>query len=297
MDGLHLRAMNKLLLLFTLIAVHTSEASERLIKNELEAFGACYLPTHSDVSYSSVIELPTDSPSEVISYGKAALQYGELWLPKGIPEDKPAPLVVFIHGGCWLNEYNIKHTHAFSTALAQAGYAVWSVEYRRTGDEGGGWPGSFEDVQSAINFTTTLKDYGVDTRKTVVTGHSAGGHLALLAGAKNSAIHSIIGLAAITNIEQYANGDNSCQLATPKFMGGTPNEIPTQYEVANPSTQNRHANIVLIHGDADKIVPLQQARDFSNEVRVINGAGHFDLIHPGTPAFKRLLEELAKQTQ
>ena len=167
------------------------------------------------------------------------------------------------------------------------------MEYRRTGDEGGGWPGSFDDVMSAIEFSTSLARFGVDTSNIVLLGHSAGGHLALLAGANSKQIKTVIGLAAITDIEQYAAGDNSCQTATPRFMGGSAQQLPENYTSANPTRQARHANTVLIHGKADQIVPVKQATSFSNEVRIIDGAGHFDLIHPGTPAFKALLKELA----
>ena len=82
-----------------------------------------------------------------MSYAGQPQQYGELWLPEGIG---PFPVVVFVHGGCWLNAFDITHTHAASTALAQAGYAVWSLEYRRVGDPGGGWPGTFDDISLGV---------------------------------------------------------------------------------------------------------------------------------------------------
>jgi len=287
--------MNKLILSLALTLCSASSAAEILNKGT-KSVTMCYLPTQSNVSYSEVIELPTDSPLEVISYGSNPLQFAELWLPKGA-EGSKAPLVIFVHGGCWLNQYDIKHTHAFSSALAQAGYAVWSVEYRRTGDKGGGWPGSFEDIEAAVKFASSLQRDSVDTDKLILSGHSAGGHLALLAGARNKNIHGIVGLAAITDIEQYAKGENSCQTATPKFMGGPPNQKPQQYLAANPSKQSRHPNTVLIHGSSDQIVPLQQAKQFSAKPRVIADAGHFDPIHPGTLAFKALLKELAQLTR
>lgn len=298
--------MRKIIWLTTILLLATN-TSAKPITDDAEIAAACYLPTHSNVSYKDVTLLPTDSPSEVISYGPDSLQYGELWLPKAADfegqtfesqtKDAQTPLLVFIHGGCWLSEYDIKHTHAMSSALAHAGYAVWSVEYRRTDDEGGGWPGSFNDAMSAIEFSASLERFGVDTNNTALLGHSAGGHLALLAGTNSKQIKTVIGLAAITDIEQYAAGENSCQTATPRFMGGTAQQLPEDYTNANPSRQARHPNTVLIHGNADEIVPLKQATAFSDNVRIIDGAGHFDLIHPGTPAFKALLKELANHIQ
>ena len=72
-----------------------------------------------------------------IPYGEDPLQFGDLYLPDG---PGPHPVVVFFHGGCWLSAFDIQHTARFADALAGAGIATWSVEYRRVGDSGGGWP-------------------------------------------------------------------------------------------------------------------------------------------------------------
>ncbi|MEM7358448.1 MAG: alpha/beta fold hydrolase [Pseudomonadota bacterium] len=263
------------------------------------AFGTiCYLPENSNVSYSSILELPVDSPAEVISYGDDPLQFAELWLPYNKSEERKFPLLIFIHGGCWLNQFDIKHTHAFSTALANAGYAVYSIEYRRTGDDGGGWPGSYADIRQAIQFAGTLTDYPLDLSQLIVAGHSAGGHLALLIGsdaefAKESNITGVVGLAPIVDIEAYALGSNSCQTATPQFMGATPGELPDVYNAANPARQTLHPETMLLHGKLDSIVPLAQSQDSKSPLQQIDEAGHFDLIHPGTPAFQALLKYLA----
>lgn len=245
-----------------------------------------YAAVDANVPFSSVASLPADTPAVRLAYGNDPLQFGELWLPAAA---EPASLVVFVHGGCWLNAYDVQHTYALSTALTQAGYAVWSLEYRRTGDPGGGWPGTFEDIQAGLAFVDNLAEYGVTTDQYVLAGHSAGGHLALLAGARVSAVRAVIGLAAITDIEAYAEGNNSCQTATPQFMGGTPTEKPADYLAANPAAHSRYANTILLHGSADAIVPIEQAQ-LAQATRVIEAeAGHFDWVHPGTPAFGTLL--------
>lgn len=254
----------------------------------------CYLPTESNVSYSSVLELEKSSPSHVLNYGEDKLQFGELWLPKSPDDDYKHPLLVFIHGGCWLNQYDISHTHALSTGLSNAGYAVWSIEYRRTGDLGGGWPGSFEDVKNAINYLPKLSSYPVDLRNVALLGHSAGGHLALLAGAeRKTSISAVIGLAAIYDIEDYSLGTNSCQSATAGFMGGTVEDKPSDYDLANPSKTALHSNTILIKGTLDTIVPASQTQSSQHKIVEVQDAGHFDMIHPGTPTFQALLKELA----
>ena len=254
---------------------------------------SCYLPSLNQVAYSEVTALDAPSPTAVLKYGDNLLQFGELWLPAAKGERKH-PLVIFIHGGCWLNQYDIAHTHALSAALSQSGYAVWSIEYRRSGDEGGGWPGSYEDIKSAVRFTQSLDQHPVDLSKIAIAGHSAGGHLALLAGSELAdKFSAVIGLAAIVDLEKYSLGSNSCQSATAGFMGGTALEKPSDYDAANPAKQKLHANSVLIQGDADSIVPVQQALQSTARVSIVAQAGHFDLIHPATAAYQQLLRELA----
>ena len=202
------------------------------------------------------------------------------------------PLIVLVHGGCWLNAYDIQHTYALSTALAAAGYAVWSLEYRRTGDEGGGWPGSLADVLAGIAYIPKLKNHSVDLSKVVLAGHSAGGHLALLAGAKTPSVLAVVGLAAITDIEKYSRGSNSCQSATSQFMAGSYDEKVSEYDSANPRKQKLHINNMLLQGDADVIVPIGQATQSKLPYKLLKGAGHFDWIHPHSQAFETLLLSL-----
>lgn len=248
----------------------------------------------SNVRYGSVLELGFSDADYKLVYGETQpdLQYGLLWLPQKTAASGKAPLVIFVHGGCWLNEYDIRHSFPLSAALARAGYGVWSLEYRRTGDAGGGWPGSFEDIKQGIAYTSRLKDYPLDLDHMVIAGHSAGGHLALLAGSGLRDIGGIIGLAAITDIVEYSRGENSCQTAAPKFMGGTFEEKPAAYHAANPAEQSLHSNTVLLHGDIDPIVPVDQANVPGATATVVEGAGHFDWIHPGTGSYQVLLSTL-----
>ena len=274
--------------------------SQNISADDQQAF--CYLPTENNVSYSSVLELPSAQATAILKYGDDPLQFGELWLPTSQASDpnlSEQPLLVLIHGGCWLSEYNIDHSHVLSSALAARGYAVWAIEYRRSGDIGGGWPGSYDDIKAGIKFTQTLDDYSLDLSKVVILGHSAGGHLALLAGSdadlvKSANISGVIGLAAITDIEEYAKGSNDCQAAVPEFMGGLPADNQQNYLAANPANKVLHPKTFLLHGSEDQIVPLRQATQSGIELQIVQGAGHFDMIHPATPSFQALLKHLAQ---
>ena len=117
-------------------------------------------------------------PAEArISYGDDALQFGELRLPDG---PGPHPVAIVIHGGCWLGEFDLTHIGTLAEALNEEGIAAWVIEYRRIGNPGGGWPGTFEDVaRGADHLRKIAKEHPLDLDRVIAVGHSAGGHLAL----------------------------------------------------------------------------------------------------------------------
>lgn len=257
-----------------------------------------YDPAPANPVYADITALPYREPDHVIAYGEHSDQYGLLWLAKG-PEATAKPTIVLIHGGCWLKAYDINHTRALATALSQAGYPVWSLEYRRAEETTSAWPDSLDDLQHALSRRQALARYGAATGQLILLGHSAGGHLALLLAASLEAAMpravAVVGLAAITDLVQYAAGDNSCQQAVRVFMGGDPQALPQAYAAANPAALELHLPLTLLHGDRDEIVPMTQAQRLhgDNVTRVVHGgAGHFDWIHPGTPAFRVLLQAL-----
>jgi acetyl esterase/lipase len=253
-----------------------------------------YPPVPAQVSYPSVTALPFRAPDQQISYGSDPLQHGLLWLSA---TSQAKNLVVLVHGGCWLNAFGVDHTQAMATALSQAGHPVWSLEYRRSGDPGGGWPGSLNDIKLALQQLHLLAEHGINSDRVIIMGHSAGGHLALLAASELPDINwqQIIGLAAITDVSRYALGNNSCQQATNQFMAGLPHERPAAYQQANLIYRSLPDQVLLLQGDADRIVPELQSRLHAVNAEVLVGAGHFDWIHPGSPAFERLLEQLGDE--
>lgn len=268
---------------------------------------AIYPKKISQVPYSALGVLPTSEADEQFSYGDDPLQTIYTWHGRlsanAMYADKA---LIFIHGGCWLNAYGYEHAKGMYHALAELGMGVYVTEYRRVGDEGGGWPGSLDDVTQAIS--TALKRIENEGRYTniYIAGHSAGGHLALLAAQRLSSsslnlsradIKRIIGLAAITDIQSYAKGHNSCQSATAKFMNGTPEDVPTAYQRATPRPTHGSLPITLLQGDADSIVPARHAVLSGTNQKIIKNGGHFDWLHPESTSFDALLEVISEHDE
>lgn len=255
-------------------------------------------------SFTDVAGLGFRDADRRFSYGDAPEQFVDLWLPS--VTSAPAPVVVLVHGGCWLSDYDIAHVRPLATALADAGFAVWGVEYRRVGNAGGGWTGTFDDVAAAIDLLDNVKEGGLDVSRAAVVGHSAGGHLALWLAARPSFapghpmytptakhVRGAVGLAAITNLVEYSRGDSSCQRVTPRLLGGKSETWPERYLYASPVSLPTSAAVTLLQGTADTIVTQDQAAAMPNaRVTYLQGAGHFDLVHPHTQAFPLLVQTL-----
>jgi pimeloyl-ACP methyl ester carboxylesterase len=162
--------------------------------------------------------------------------------------------------------------------------ATFNVEYRRVGDPGGGWPGSLEDVLLAVDHARRL------ARRLVLVGHSAGGHLALLAAAR--ARLPVVALAAVSDPATWTND------AVEPFFGGDP---PTD---GSPLAQlPLGVPQLLVHGTRDDVVPFQQSERYAAaaageaELVTLDGAGHFEPVDPHSPewavvhaAIERLLD-------
>jgi acetyl esterase/lipase len=245
-----------------------------------------------------------------LSYGTDSLMFGDLRIPPGV--QRP-PVVVVIHGGCWRRENDLRHASHLSAALRDEGIATWTIEYRRVGNPGGGWPGTFEDVVTAVNFVRKVAaDHGLDAGRVSVLGHSAGGQLALwlAAYAEYSGpkfglpdlampIRSVVALAPITDLPTFSQGGEYCNRAVAPYLGGTPDSVPDRYAFASPSTLAiPRMPIYLVHGERDPHVPPLQSITYVRaavasggqvSLESIEAAGHFDLIAPFSAAWPRVL--------
>ncbi|QYN18504.1 S9 family peptidase [Amycolatopsis sp. DSM 110486] len=126
------------------------------------------------VRYDDAQETPVvERRVRTVAYGPEPSQVGELYLPEG---EGPFPVVVVVHGGYWTAMWDRRQITDVVDDFLGRGYAVWNIEYRRIGEPGGGWPGTFLDIAAAVDAVDGM-DPALDTSRVVFVGHSAGGHL------------------------------------------------------------------------------------------------------------------------
>jgi acetyl esterase/lipase len=243
-----------------------------------------------------ILTLAPPKANARIPYGKSPQQFGDLFLPHGTG---PHPAVIFIHGGFWRNAYGLDHCGHLCAALAHAGAAVWSLEYRRIGDPGFNWAGMADDiVRGAEHLAPLASRYNLDLKRAVASGHSAGGQLALWLAAQQVAdLRGVVPLAAVSDLRRaYAlQLDNG---VVGELLGGSPDRVPQRYEAASPMellpipVPQR-----VVHGTADNLVPFEMSQRFakaSKNAKLIPlpGIGHFELIDPRSQVWPTIQQNI-----
>lgn len=253
---------------------------------------------------TSLSDLPSTPPDARVAYGPDSSEYGDLRIPGG---GGPHPVAILIHGGCFKAAYaTTRDLAAMADALKAQGIATWSIEYRRLGQPGGGWPGTYLDIAQAVDFLATLaRPHHLDLSRVVLVGHSAGGHLAMWAAGRRRvpdsspigsspriSVRGVVDLAGPLDLTAHrVEYEHLCHDAViTTLMGGTPHTVPDHYAHASPiRLVPLGVPQVLIIGEHEDFVPYpfiaayaQAARHAGDSVRVIviPRVGHFEIANP-----------------
>ena len=222
----------------------------------------------------------------------------DVWYPRDNP--KPTTTVVFIHGGGWI--FGSKEGAVYQLLpYLERGWRVVNVEYRMASNSLA--PGAVEDTRCALRWIVrNAKQWNFDTSKIILTGQSAGGHLALITGMLPDGgpldnrcyasekygdvpikVAAIINWYGITDVNDLIQGPNLKNYAA-MWMGAMPNAAEVAKSVS-PLTYVRPGlpPIITIQGDKDDVVPYTQStrlRDALNKAGDVNklvtipGGGH-----------------------
>lgn len=274
--------------------------------------------TRTPITFSQLLSQPRASADFRIAYGADPLQFGELWIPKS---GRSHPVVVLIHGGCWRADLpGVELMDYMAADLRDRGYAVWNLEYRRIGHAGGGYPGTFQDIAAGLDHLRALgPQYGLDLRRVAVSGHSAGGHLALWVAARDRLpstsplrilaplpIRGVVSLAGVADLRAYREtGPDAC---------GGPSTIDELVGVQGRDDRNLFADTsppallplgdrqIVVSGAVDHIVPPRFGQDYAAAAVsagdpatsvVLEGAGHFELVDPTSAVWPRIVAAYA----
>ncbi len=231
----------------------------------------------------------------------------DLFLPDA-PSAKPAPLVVYIHGGAWISG-DKDSTHA--PAVLGPPYAVASVNYRLA--QQAPFPAQIHDCKAAVRWLRAhAATYGIDPHRIGAWGSSAGGHLAALLGTSGgiAELEGTVGdcLGVSSGVQAVCDSFGPIDLLTlvdptsdidvgaayspvGRLLGGPRDEHKELARLANPITHIDETDppFLILHGDADEVVPYGQSVDFHQALAAagvdaslyVVGRG----VHGGFPPF------------
>lgn len=240
------------------------------------------------------------SPSVASSFDPAAS--ADVYLPTAPATDRPVAVVVVIPGGGWQTSDRSGMTD-LAQRLSAAGDVVVSSTYR-AGDVGARFPVPLQDVRCAAAYAVArARAAGFASGPVVLVGHSAGGHLVALAAVSGTAlaapcadpvphIDGVVGLAGVYDTASFADYMTS-------FFGAAPAADPALWDSGDPlhyvesGAVPKPLKVLLVHGDADDVVPLAQSQKFAAaltaagvpaQLEVLPGETHMSVIEPAVSA-------------
>ncbi|MGW1204311.1 alpha/beta hydrolase family protein [Streptomyces cyaneofuscatus] len=275
-----------------------------------------------DAETESALAHPVVAPDRTAAYGDHPDQVIDFYAPRD--GRTAAPLVVLLHGGAWRAPYDRAHVSPLADFLARRGFAVASVEYRRGGEEGaaspvaGRWPETLDDVAAALDAVPALAARELpeaDVRRIVVTGHSAGGHLALWAAARHvlpegspwhlPAPPPLRGVVALAPIADFATAVELgvCGGAVTQLLGEGGESADRTAQADPTALLPTGIATAIVHGEEDIVVPLAVSEAYvdaaakSGEMvglTLLGDVGHFPLIDPAADACAIVAEEITQ---
>lgn len=253
------------------------------------------------------------SSTSTITYGDGPDRVLDLHVPPG---DAAVPVVVVVHGGFWYDEYRRDLMDPLVPSLLDRGYAVANIEYRRAGPSGGGWPETFEDVAAAVDALAgrdadAAADGRLDLDRVVITGHSAGGQLAVWAAARHRLPPGAPGADPVVRpiaAVPLAGVLDLARAHDQRLGGGAVENLLGEVTAERMAVTSPTAlvpvgvPVTALHGDADRLVPLAQSEAFvaaaeaagdAAELFVLPGVDHFAWLDARSPAWQAALDAIA----
>lgn len=241
----------------------------------------------------AILSRPSSAAPVTVAYGEHPEQVAEIWAA-----EPDAPLVVVVHGGFWKQEYDRSHCRGLALGLSTLGVTTVLLEYRRVGG-GGGWPTTFDDVRIGLR---KLVQHHPRASRRIVVGHSAGGQLALWAAASEPlpVVDAVIGLASIADLTAMAGTFTSGDNPVHDVMGGSPEDRPDRYDLADPvRLPTPDTSVRLLHGVHDTVVPLEMSATYTATHRGVTlselPCAHFELIDPRSGVFEEVANALVAE--
>jgi acetyl esterase/lipase len=218
----------------------------------------------------------------------------DVYVPTRVPPPGGWPAVLAIHGGGWRGGSKRDYGQ-MAAELVQYGYVVAAVDYTLSSPAAPSWPANLDDLRAAVRWLRRNANvYHVDPNRIAVMGASAGGHLAVLLatspevavaapeGSTSARVQAVIDFYGPTDLAALAEGSRGAAPSLALFLGGRPKDVPDRYAAASPA---RHVTpdtppMLLIHGDADRLVPLDQSRRLAAALEQA-GVPHHLVVVPG----------------
>ncbi|HWC21654.1 MAG TPA: alpha/beta hydrolase [Flexivirga sp.] len=264
-----------------------------------------------------IADTDVENPDASMRYGSVSSQVADVFEPPKATDS----LVLLLHGGFWDDADRMRAWSA-GHALAEAGHLTAAVEYRRGK---GRWQDALDDVVQAIDqIQLSGREWTVHNevpRCITVVGHSAGGQLALWAASRASLpttsrwhagdiqVTGAVVMAPLADLRRAAElgiGDG----AAAAFLGGSPEQVPDNYAIADPSLLTPSVPVRMLHGPDDDVVPVEISERYAAHLRetgvtdweftAVDGADHRSWGDPSSPSWPTLtaaIESLTKAAQ